>query len=189
MARQISEIRSLPFYELIGAPLLAIIQGQSQASQATAEFIERIGFEKDENAAEGELGKLRMVSFNYQKEDVNGSLQNHIIQLPLLSLIPIPALEIKDASLEYNIKINDVKTSQAQTVLSDKREENDDWLSQKRIEFMTTMGKMEQSQSRQSSDIQMKVKMNIEQADIPVGLSQLFKLMDESIHSRGETIE
>ena len=46
MARQISELQSLPFHQIIGAPLLALVQGQAQAAQATAEFIDRIGFKK-----------------------------------------------------------------------------------------------------------------------------------------------
>ena len=189
MARQISEIQSLPFYQILGAPLLAMVQGQAQASQATAEFVERIGFagaaaEGEEPAPPDDLGEIRMVTFSYQKPDATGSPRTFRIQLPLLSLVPIPALQIKDADLEFNVKITDIQTTDTKTALSSRDAEAGDWLAQGRVEFRAAMGQMETSSSTQrSTDLQMKVKLRVEQADITVGQSFLFRLMDQAIKS------
>ena len=189
MARQISEMQSLPFHQIIGAPLLAIVQGQAQASQATAEFIERIGFKTktagdSETAKEDDLGDLRMVTFSYQKPDVDGNLATFKVEIPLLSLVPIPAIQIRDADFEFNVKITDIQTSESKTSLSSPEAEAGDWLSKGRVEFRAAMGKMEIAAAEQRTvDLQMKVKLRVEQADITAGLSFLFRLMDQSISS------
>ena len=46
MAVRPTDPEALHLYQLIGAPLLAVIQGEAQAAQVSADFISRIGFEK-----------------------------------------------------------------------------------------------------------------------------------------------
>ncbi|MDH4240403.1 MAG: DUF2589 domain-containing protein [Phycisphaerae bacterium] len=184
MARQISEFQSLPLHQILGSPLLAMVQGQAQAAQATAEFIERIGFKRSATDTGDQLGELRMVTFTYQKPDEAGGMQTYKIEIPLLSLVPIPGIQIKEGELEFNIKVTDIQTSTTTTALSSPDAEAGDWLSQGRIEFRAAMGKLESTSSeRQSTELQMKVRMTVEQADIPAGMSHLFRLMDQSINS------
>lgn len=184
MARQISEMQSLPFHQIIGAPLLAIVQGQAQSAQVTAEFIEKIGFHIPEGADTDDLGRLRMMSFAYQKPDTEGNLQNFKVELPLLSMVPIPAIQVKDADLEFNIKVTDIQKIDARTVMSSPDATVEDWLSQGRVEFRAAMGKLDAATTASSNvDLQMKVKMRVEQADITAGMAFLFRLMDQSISS------
>lgn len=196
MARQISELQSLPFHQIIGAPLLALVQGQAQAAQATAEFIDRIGFVKSEDTNtespenEDALGDLRMITFNFQRADADGVLQTHKMEIPLLSIVPIPAIEIKNADLEFNIKVTDIQTEEISTSLSSRDAEADDWLSTGRVQFRAAMGRMETSVSEQRSvDLQMKVKINVQQADIAPGMAHLYRLMDQSFKSSIEIEE
>ena len=196
MARQISELQSLPFHQIIGAPLLALFQGQAQAAQATAEFIDRIGFKKKENTNtespenEDELGDLRMITFNFQRADADGVLQTHKMEIPLLSIVPIPAIEIKNADLEFNIKVTDIQSEKISTSLSSEGGEEGDWLSTDRVQFRAAMGRMETSVSDQRSvDLQMKVKINVQQADIAPGMAHLYRLMDQSFKSSIEIEE
>lgn len=182
MARQLSELQSIPLHQIVGAPLLAIVEGQAQSAQATAEFIERVGFNPKEGAAENEIGDLRMVTFTFQKPNVDGELQTYKMELPLLSLVPIPSIEVKEADLEFNIKIADTQTTQVRSQLADGETGGDDWFSRNRVEFRATMGKMDASESRKT-DIQMKVKMKLERGDVPAGVQQLFQVMDQSVNS------
>jgi hypothetical protein len=184
MARQISEIQSLPFYQIIGAPLLAVVQGQTQAAQATAEFIERVGFEPVEGK-EG-MGNMRMVVFSYQKPGPDGVPQTYRAEVPLLSLIPIPAIQVKSADFEFNLKITDVQNSDTKTTLSTPDAQAGDWLSTGRTEFRATMGKMSSDSEQQSVDLQMKVVIKAEQADITTGLAHMFRIFDQTINSIAE---
>jgi len=192
MARQISEIQSLPFHQILGAPLLAIVQGQAQASQATAEFVERVGFVpkgtgSEEDSSGDDMGEMRMLSFSFQKPDSDGNLQSFRVEVPILSLVPIPAIQVKDAELEFNVKVTDIQTFDSKTALTSRDADAGDWLSQGRVEFRAAMGQMESSSSKQrSTELQMKVKMRVEQADITVGQSYLFRLMDQVINSSVE---
>lgn len=182
MARQISEIQSLPFYQIIGAPLMAIVQGQTQAAQATAEFIERVGFEPV--AGTPGMGNLRMVVFTYQKPGADGIPITFRAEVPILSLVPIPAIQVKSANFEFNVKITDVQVSETKTAVATPNAEAGDWLSSGRTEFRATMGKMVSSESQQQTlDLQMKVTIRVEQADITSGMAHLFRIFDQTINS------
>jgi len=131
-----------------------------------------------------------MVTFSYQKPDDQGNLQSYIVEVPLLSLIPIPSIEIKDAEMEFNIKITDIQTENTSLALSSSDAEAGSWLSTERVEFRAAMGKMQSGSSGQTeTDIQMKVKIKAQQADIPAGLAHIFRLMDQSINSKREIDE
>ncbi|MEQ9062780.1 MAG: DUF2589 domain-containing protein [Vicingaceae bacterium] len=187
MARQISELQSIPFYQIIGAPLLAVVQGQTQAAQATAEFIQRVGFEEQEKI-DG-IGNMRMVVFSYQKPGADGILQTFTAEVPLLSLIPIPSIQVKNADFEFNIKVTDIQNSDTKSVLVTKDAEVGDWLSKGRTEFRATMGKMSASSAEQTVDLQMKVSIKAEQADVTAGMAHLFRVFDQAISSKGSESE
>lgn len=182
MARQLSELQSLPFHQIIGAPLLAIVEGQAQSAQATAEFIERVGFKEKEGGDENEIGDLRMVTFSYQKPDVNGELKTYKLELPLLSIVPIPSIEVKEAEMEFNIKVADIQSFDVQSKVGQEGVESGDWYSKKKVEFRATMGNMSSLENRKT-DIQMNVKMKLERGELPIGVQQLFRIMEQSITS------
>lgn len=182
MARQISEIQSLPFHQMIGGPLLAIVQGQAQAAQTTMEFIERVGFENPDGKSG--LGSMRMVTFTYQKPDSSGAPREFKVSIPLLSLVPIPAIQVKEAEMEMSVKINDVQTSATSSQLYSTESEYGHWLDQNRHEFRGSWGPVQKkAEGTTSTDIQLNLKMKIEQADITAGLSALYRLMEQGISS------
>ncbi len=196
----VSELRSLPLHHLVGAPLLALVQAQTQAAQATTEFIEEIGFKKpptsegsDGSVANLEtesFGELRMVTFNYQKPNEFGDLEEYSVQIPLLSLVPIPAIQIKDAELDYTIKVTDVINSNTRTTLSNRTSQSEeDWLSNERVEFRAIMGatQVNSKQENLSLNYGVKIKLKAEQAEIPSGLSFLFNVLDNSASSGSNT--
>ena len=101
--------KGLSLYEIIGAPLHALVEAETHAARATAEFIRDFGFEKRPSESKGDViddfGKLRTVTFIQEKRERDGELVQYRIEIPLLSLVPIPALQIKDAELEFYVKI------------------------------------------------------------------------------------
>lgn len=172
--------KSLQFYQLIGAPLTALVQAEAQASQVTAEFIDRIGFEPHPPPAadpptEGPPPKgprrLRMLSFAYDKLDKSGRRRTYQIQIPLLSLIPIPAIQIKTAEINLTAHIRGVMRERTSTLVGDT---GDDFLSKDRLALMMGM-----RGGKNTSALQVRVKMKVEQADIPSGLSRLLHTLDE----------
>jgi hypothetical protein len=189
-----------PLYQLIGAPLLALVQAERQAAQATAEFIENIGFERaptvaSENASEAEkgdsLGKLKMATFTNQMKGPNGELKEMKVQVPLLSLLPIPALQIKDAELEFYVKILDFSKEQSLGKMQESfskdtivNPDNDSDAVKpapnERIQLRAAMGRGPTT-NQSSMESQVRIKINMTQADVPAGLSKLFHIMEQSI--------
>ena len=200
-----------PLYQLIGAPLLALVQAESQAAQATAEFIQQIGFTTapDTSASQDttdtqnrptefdSLGTLRMAKFSNEMQGADGKLRKVNVQVPLLSLVPIPALQIKDAELEFYVRIVDFSKGTAGIKLGSQTDsganadtlangtmstEERDFLSRSRMQFRAAMGRDPTAAQHPSAmDAQIKIKITMAQSDIPVGLAKLFNIMDQSV--------
>jgi hypothetical protein len=200
-------------YELIGAPLMALVDAESQAAKATANFIKSMGFEPADpptsSAPEDDrpenFGHLKMVTFRYQRRDAEGQPQTFKVEVPLLSLIPIPALQIKNAELEFFAKIIDYpKVAQAPRQKSAKiQKQGDDSESggererADKYDIMHLPGRdlkatfgndasTDPGGRTRKLDMQIKMKIKMEQADIPAGLGNLFNLMQQNITSTRE---
>lgn len=96
----ISYMKALPFDNIIGAPLMACIKAQQTSAQATWDAIRTMGFENEEEVA--------MVSFLFQQ----GGLTRKIT-VPLLTLIPIPYMQIDSVDLKFRA---DMSTSSDGTI-------------------------------------------------------------------------
>lgn len=173
---------ALSLNQLIGAPLHAMIEAESQAAQATASFIRNFGFESTgQQGSDDDFGQLRMATF--QQEDIgpDGRPRSMRIDVPLLSLLPIPALQIKDAQLEFFVKIVDIQRAASKGVTS---QHKDDLPDLQPIDFKAAMGQDPARARGRSSEVQMKVNINIQQADVPAGMARLFNLMERNISVR-----
>jgi hypothetical protein len=193
-------------YELIGAPLMALVDAESQAAKATANFIKEMGFTvtraETEDTDPEDFGDLKMVTFRSQKRGADGKPQSFKVEVPLLSLLPIPALQIKDAELEFLAKIIDYpKRSQMapKPELKENQKPGDEIETPSAEEEQTkkyslaelpgrelkaTFGAdySDDSTSRQRRlDMVIKMKIRMQQADIPAGLGSLFNLMQENV--------
>lgn len=165
---------SLPYHQLIGAPLVALIEAEAQAARASADFIQSVGFTRKDGQEGDAIGHLRTVTFSYLKQDVNGKDVTEEIELPLLSLLPIPLLQIKDATLEFDLKVNEVV-------------QEDDPIDKTR-KRLVLKGRYSPPRgattSKTQSEATLKIKVNVIQSDIPSGLTKLFQVMDLGSASR-----
>lgn len=90
----ISYMKALPFDHIIGAPLMACIKAQQTSAQATWEAIHEMGFDKSDKSAGEE--EVAMVSFLFQQGGFTRK-----ITVPLLTLIPIPYMQIDYVDLKF----------------------------------------------------------------------------------------
>lgn len=90
----ISYMKALPFDHIIGAPLMACIKAQQSSAQATWEAIREMGFDKSDKSAGEE--EVAMVSFLFQQGGFTRK-----ITVPLLTLIPIPYMQIDYVDLKF----------------------------------------------------------------------------------------
>ena len=123
------ELSSLDFSSMIGGPLVAVVRAQAQSAIATVDFIKQVGFEQP--TAAGQLapgdqktGNPIYVKFRFQKEvpqlpaagGTGGTTtpattvrQTHELEVPILTMLPIPYLRVEETTIAFNAKINSVE--------------------------------------------------------------------------------
>ena len=94
------QILNLDFRSLIGGPLTAAIEAQSDAALATVDFITSVGKDTD--------GKPTIVTFNY-----GNATDSKVFTVPLLTIVPIPNITIQDITIDFNAKISSVEKQQS----------------------------------------------------------------------------
>jgi len=176
----------LSLAQLVGAPIHALVEAEAQAAMATANYIMNVGFVAgDRNSPDPtvrDFGSLRMASFTRSRQNADGSIDAQTVAIPLLSLLPIPALQIRDAQLDYTIRIV------ATELMSDGRQTRD---AQETIQgaeaanppatLRATFARDHRSERRRSTDMLLKMKVNIQQSDMPEGLARLLSIAGESV--------
>jgi len=172
-------LEPLPLHEIFGIPLADLVKAETHAAQATCEFIEKVGF--NPVAKKDHFGDLRLIFFNYYSEDSSGKKIPHQVQIPILALIPIPIFQIENAELEFNIAIEGIAKTVADTALVATNKDAEDWLLNRRYEFFGKIDTLEPTIEEQKRKIpKMRVKINVKQSDLPTGLTFLFRKMDEN---------
>jgi hypothetical protein len=96
----IRRVEALEISEFLGSLLASVIDAQAQSARATVAFIDDIGFE---DTAEG--NRLRMVTMRYQKRDENDQIAEFEVAVPLLALVNVPSLAVKEAKLSFSYDV------------------------------------------------------------------------------------
>jgi|GEM_PF-5887956 len=178
-----SKLDSIEFYELIGAPLLGFVQAEHQAAQATLEMVEQLGFEQTPTGR-----RIRTTRFFSEKPGPDGQLQRVEHQIPTLTLLQIPMMQTKHAELEFGVKINDFEMTAVQGELAGDAAQQG-FMAPRRLQMKASLGRLEQNQRAAQNQLDMRVKLSIEPADFPNGITQLLRLMDEQHQSRPLPVE
>lgn len=174
------------------APMEAVIQADIDLAKRVSDFIMSYGFsnwkKQDENSEpyyhlEQKVPELKMVTFSYENND-NKTV---IISIPVLSLIQLPLLQIKEAHFDMKVKMItvDVGTeNQMPQLLSSQSNATQPSVSNIKA-FLTpsTSSNMEAMKSN------MKVRLNMDNSDMPGGIIQLLAMMGELNHIKIENNE
>jgi hypothetical protein len=114
----------------------------------------------------------------------DGSEKTGEVEVPILTLVPIPAIQVKDADIEFGVKITDIQVPNTEMALSSADTKVGDRLSKGYVTLLVTAGTLEMATVDQPANLHMKIKLRVEKADIPVGLSRLLSAMDSTIIDR-----
>lgn len=107
---------SIPYGTLIGAPMTAAVEAQALAAQSSVEFIKAVGFTG--TTEDGEFGDIRQVTFSYVRKNSAGNDRTITLQVPLLTIVPIPFLRIDDMSIDFTSKITEEMIRQKENATS-----------------------------------------------------------------------
>jgi hypothetical protein len=166
--------------QLIATPMIATLEADAMTTQSYVNFLREVAFEGDDK---GGLGKLRTFTFQYYQNDSQGKTLKSV-EIPVISLIPVPLLQIREVTFDFDIKILDSITEQSEQDFSfedgNVPSENEESKTTIRAALAPQQGKS--AESRDSSlAANMKVKVIMQQADMPAGLSNLLSLSAHSV--------
>jgi len=120
-----AELGSIDFATIIGGPLDACVKAQSNASIATVNFINEVGFELTDPSDPNSAKKLRMAEFKYKKnipnpdfdpdQPVSNSNPKTIpsdveISTAFITLLNVPSFRIESCEVDFNVKLNSTYT-------------------------------------------------------------------------------
>jgi hypothetical protein len=196
MASSIQSLRSLPLHELIGAPLRAMIEADAQAARATVEFVETVGFVADpstesEESSVAEAGRLRMAEFRYKKIDEDNEISEFVASVPILSLLPVPALQIREGKVSFSANITDItretssSTAPQGAPMAAPQAKLGSLVQASKLQLITKPAKVSgKKDQEEKGTFHLEVEVTITQADIPAGLERIFDMMDQAITER-----
>ncbi len=173
--------RVMDLRQLIAAPLVATVEADALSTKKYLDHLFSVGFEPDETYPD-RPGKMKYVTFSYREQG-----KEKTISLPLMSLIPLPLLQVKEAEFDFDINIIDAITSQEEKSFSlvegevnESDEEESAFSLRASLSPSSGSGKSGSS-SNQSMSANMKVKISMQQADVPGGLTNLLHLTNNSV--------
>lgn len=109
MAEISKSFECLPIGQLICAPIVAVAEGQAELCRVYLDNLFRLAFKKSDNKKE-----INSIDFNLQRMIVNDSgetkTQNLTVSAPLLSLVPVPAFTMEEATVRFTMEIKEVST-------------------------------------------------------------------------------
>jgi len=107
---------NLPMDALIGGPLQAAAKANAQMISANADFILKTGFQEtpDPNDNTKTIKTANMVKFGYKQNIVNKADDGSVtiepkdveIDVPLLAIIPMPALKVDKVDINFTMSVN-----------------------------------------------------------------------------------
>lgn len=170
--------------DLISGPLAATIDADSIATRRYLSYLMELAFESYDKET-GKVGELRMLEFNYQSHDVDGTHQQQV-KIPLLTLVPLPLLQVKEADFDFDIKIVDALSADTDATFSLKNGATPQEKTTEGVKLRVSMASAivegsRKSSSQQSLTTNMKVKVRMEQADMPGGLANLLRLTTNNL--------
>jgi hypothetical protein len=168
MADELARVRSLPLGDLLGGAMVAVVQADALAARATLDFVQEVGFVPSADPAT--TGSLRMAAFRYQKRDEDGQVAEFVTEVPLLSLVSVPSLQVKEAKFSFIAKIDEIRKSAG------------DATAPARTELLARPAATAGARTEEvRSSHHLEVQVTMAQADVTVGLERIFQLMDEAI--------
>ena len=174
--------------ELISGPLLATIDADSISSRHYLDYLFELAFESYDRKT-GAVGEMRYLTFTYNSQDVNG-VRKQKVSIPLLTLVPLPLLQVKEADFDFDIQIVDAVSEDKHATFSFKSNEDaeeanvfEDTGTRLRVSLVPDTGVKSESNMSHRHNATMKVAVKMRQADMPGGLINLLGLTANNFSS------
>jgi len=165
--------------ELLGAPMAAIVQAEGIAARATADFIKEVGFTGVSDNIDGDYGSIRNVTFSYERIKADGNTEIAKLSVPLLTIIPIPSIQVAEAEIEFDLAMAQPESSSAPKENS----KLGNLSAYKSVQLKAIFAKKPSAAANSpvtSATSNMRVKIKLAQSEMSVGMVQLLNILDSA---------
>ncbi len=155
---------------IIKIPVDAVVDANINASKASFNFIKEFGFESsDDPKTPNKLGKPKMLTFTYRFNNA-GVEQKMRVNIPILSLITLPYLNIRRAKFDVGLNIlNNVKIEEK---------------GKTKKETLVLLGPLEDKKKETDTETRVETNMQasieVETSDFPAGILQMLNLFKDA---------
>lgn len=113
---KISEMMGgLPMKDLIGSPLVSVVEAQKGLAGVMIDYVNHVGYEKEGST------DARMLAFNLTKPVISGdtvSVTDIRMQAPLLGMLPMPSLLVDHVTIDFQMEVTAAESSKDETSAS-----------------------------------------------------------------------
>jgi len=199
------EVASIDFESMLGGPLIAAVNAQAQSAMTTVNFIKEVGFKKagdDQDPTATETADPIYVTFKYFKEimpfvpaDPNASpptpaqpaqFEEQALEVPILTMLPIPYLRIDLVTIDFNAKINSVtyRKTDTSTKISSELEAKAGWLwGSAKLKVSASYQRNTQQGNTVNRTYSLQIHMKAVQDQMPGGMERILSILEDAIRS------
>ncbi len=207
------ELSSIDFESMLGGPLIAVVNAQAQAAISSVNFIKAVGFKEGESddPESGDTGEPIYVTFKYPKEvspyqpavtevkdeegnvvtpassEVAAQFQEMKLEVPILTMLPIPFIRIDETTIDFNAKITSMQYRKVDTKFKV------DATLEKKAGWFFSSAKLKVSTSYQRNTTQgsnvkraysMAVHIRAVQDEMPAGMEKVLGILEDAMRSQ-----
>ncbi|WP_300754845.1 DUF2589 domain-containing protein [uncultured Brachyspira sp.] len=188
-----NQFTGLPMSSLIGAPLQAAAEAQLRLANITKDFIESVGIDrdvkKDENGKEVKSeSKLRTVEFAYKKivkkDDGSNDTVDMVLRAPLLSMVKVPALFIKNVDITFDMEVKsseEEKGSDDSSVTTTTSGKVGWWIFSARTEIKGSVSSHKENTRKTDTSAKYHVELHAVDQGMPEGLARVLDIINATI--------
>jgi len=199
------ELSSIDFESMIGGPLVAVVNAQAQAAMSTVNFIKTVGFKagSSDSFEESDTGNPIYVTFQYPKEvspyqppaegETTGTpaqVQNMKLEVPILTMLPIPFIRIDETTVDFNAKINTMEYRKTDThfKMDSQLEAKAGWFfGSAKLKVSTSYQRNTQQGNKVDRSYSMNVHVKAVQDEMPAGMEKVLGILEDAIRAQPES--
>ncbi len=183
------QFKGLPIEVLIGGPLKAACEANVLMAQATANFINDVGFDTISKDGEPIKKTPRMVDFSFEKpgKDSEGKPTIELVKIdvPILAIVPIPNLQVNNVDITFDME---VKNSTASKDSKDKQTNHDTKVKggwgpvSASVSISGSVSSKSENTRSSDSSAKYHIEVNAQNFGIPEGLSRVLDMMNQAVN-------
>jgi hypothetical protein len=190
MLTQGQELGALDFKDIIGGPMCAVVNAQAQAALVTTAFIEQVGFT---TPVKGKPPQLVTVSFDFSTVlggEIPGLTSDVTsIQVPILTIVPIPYIQVDDLSIALNVSLHSVSSTSFSNVFSISTSVGGGGFIFPSFSVSVTDKNTYQFGSVVDDTYSLQVTVHASQSPVPGGMGQILTIFSNIIQSQAALIQ